>query len=151
MSLRVSAAVLLAVLVGTTAAGCVAAGPRDGFLTLSGSEATEPPTCTVAAPVSVETLDGTDLQSCLPLGQELVFPDGYREMLGETSGSSVSAPGAGFVYNWVSVGRWGLVAARASDDCSDVREWGHPEALRRVHEAFGADWACDDAESSDRG
>lgn len=150
MSLRVFAAVLLAVLVGTTVSSC-AVGPRDGFLTLSGSDATEPPTCSVAAPVGVESLDGTDLQACLPFGQELVFPDGYREMLGETSGSSSSSPGTGFVYDWVTVGRWGLVAARASDDCSDVQEWGHPEALRRVHEAFGADWVCEDAEPSDRG
>jgi hypothetical protein len=69
VSLRVFAAVLLAVLVGTTLSSC-AAGPRDGFLTLSGSDATEPPTCSVAAPVRVESLDGTDVQSCLPSGQE---------------------------------------------------------------------------------
>ena len=151
VSLRVSAVVLLAVLVGTTASGCVAAGQRDGVLTLSGSDAVEPPTCTVSAPVSVETLDGTDPQACLPLGQELVFPDGYRTQVGECSGNSGSYPGAGFAYHWVTVGRWGLVAARASDDCSEVQRWGHPEALRRLDEAFAPGWACEDAEPSDRG
>lgn len=45
-------------------------------------------------------------------------------------------------YAYESVGNWGLVAARASAGCADVEEWGNPEAIRRVHEAFGTHWAC---------
>ena len=111
-------------------------------LTLTAGEATLP-ACTTAASVPVETLNTEQLPRCEPVGQTLVFPDGEQIQLPEQQGGSGSLnPGSGYRYAYESVGNWGLVAARAKADCSAVQEWGNPEALRRVHEAFGEDWVC---------
>jgi hypothetical protein len=123
--------------------GCGHQGTKDGYLTLSASESTLAP-CPTAAPVLVEALDTDRLPECDPVGQVLVFPDGEHVQLPEQQGgggsSSNSASDTRYVYQ--SVGNWGLVAARATTDCSRVDEWGNPEGLRRVHQAFGNDWAC---------
>lgn len=123
--------------------GCAQHDRDDDFLTLSAGEATLSP-CTAAAPVSVEQLDTTRLPTCDPLGQVLVFPDGEQLQLPEQQGGGGASSGSSSDtrYSWQSVGNWGLVAARSSADCSEIDEWGNPEALRRVHEAFGTDWAC---------
>lgn len=140
--LRTGLVLVLTLAVGVVLVGCAQQGTKDGVLTLTADEATLAP-CPTAAPVLVESLRTTDLPTCEPIGQVLVFPDGEQVQLGEQAGGGgASSPGRGFTYVWESVGNWGLVAARVSDDCRQTREWGTPEAVRRVHDAFGADWAC---------
>jgi hypothetical protein len=132
----------LVVAVAFSLTSCSQRGADDGYLVLAAGEATLS-TCTTAAPVLVETLNTEQLPSCAPIGQTLVFPDGVQIQLPEQQGGGSSNPGSGYLYGYQSVGNWGLVAARAKTDCSAVQEWGNPEALRRVHEAFGSEWVCD--------
>lgn len=121
---------------------CTHQGQDDGYLTLTAGEATLS-ACPTAAPVEVEALRTEELPTCDPVGQTLVFPDGEQIQLPEQpGGGGASTSGSGDHYAYQSVGNWGLAAARADADCSNVQEWGNPEALRRVHEAFGSGWAC---------
>lgn len=121
---------------------CSQRGADGGYLTLTAGEATLP-ACATAAPVLVETLNTEQLPSCDPIGQTLVFPDGEQIQLPEQQGGGGSSNSeSDYRYAYQSVGNWGLVAARAKTDCSAVQVWGNPEALRRVHEAFGKKWVC---------
>jgi hypothetical protein len=124
--------------------GCVAVGPQEGVLTLTGSDAVPLPACKDAAPVSVAALASDDPPECEPIGQVLVFPDGGQLQLPEESiGVGSQAGSSGVRYSYSGVGRFGVVAAQADPGCVDVQEWGTPEALRRVHDAFGPRWMCD--------
>ncbi|MFJ3029209.1 hypothetical protein ACIPEQ_10255 [Curtobacterium sp. NPDC087080] len=139
--------VLVPAVLGVLAAvltGCVAVGPQEGVLTLTGSDAVPLPACDHAAPVPVAALASDDLPACEPVGQVLVFPDGGQLQLPEESIGAGSQAGSSDVrYSYSGVGRFGVVAAQAGPGCVDVREWGTPEALRRVHDAFGSRWMCD--------
>lgn len=126
-------------------AGCAVGSVDDGYLTLTADESTLA-ACPPAASAMVESLDTDELPACDPVGQVLVFPDGAQLQLPEQQGGggagASSSTRSDAWYSYQSVGNWGLVAARSDPECSAVREWGNPEALRRVHEAFGPDWAC---------
>jgi len=124
--------------------GCVAVGPEEGVLTLTGSDAAPLPVCNGAAPVSVSALASDDPPACEPTGQVLVFPDGGQLQLpGGSLGTGSQAAASGVRYAYSGVGRFGVVAAQAGPGCVDVQEWGTPDALRRVHDAFGSRWMCD--------
>lgn len=122
---------------------CSMQGAHDGYLTLTAGEATLT-ACPSAGPVAVETLRTSALPTCDPVGQVLVFPDGEQLQLSEQQGGGGASSSAtsSYWYAYEDVGNWGLVAARSDSECSEVLEWGNPEALRRVHEAFGTGWAC---------
>ncbi|ROR36516.1 hypothetical protein EDF63_0642 [Curtobacterium sp. JUb34] len=125
MNLRtpdVSGLLLAAVLSITS---CAHQDQDDGYLTLTAGEATLS-ACPTAAPVQVEALR----------------TDGEQIQLPEQQGGGASTSGPGDQYTYQNVGNWGLVAAQADADCSHVQEWGNPEALRRVHKAFGGGWVC---------
>lgn len=145
MKSRAVAIWFLATIGTASLTGCAAWSVDGKYLTLTADEATLAP-CPSSAPVVVESLDSKELPVCDPVGQVLVFPDGAQLQLPEQQGGG----GAGesfntrsdYWYSYQSVGNWGLVAARSDQECSELREWGNPEALRRVHEAFGTAWAC---------
>ncbi len=124
--------------------GCVAVGPQEGFLTLTGSDAVPLPACDDAAPVPSPRSRPTTCRRASRVGQVLVFPDGGQLQLPEESIGVGSQAGSSDVrYSYSGVGRFGVVAAQAGPGCVDVHEWGTPEALRRVHDAFGSRWMCD--------
>ena len=142
MNLRALAVSGLLLAASLSITSCTHQGQDDGYLTLTAGEATLS-ACPTAAPVEVEALRTEELPTCDPIGQTLVFPDGEQIQLPEQQGGGgASTSGSGDHYAYQSVGNWGLVAARADADCSRVQEWGNPEALRRVHEAFGSGWVC---------
>lgn len=143
MVLRIPVLCGLLVAASLSITACSQNGTRDGYLTLAANESTLS-ACPTAAPVGVEALDTDQLPTCDPVGQVLVFPDGEQVQLPEQQGGggSSSSSTSEYLYAYESVGNWGLVAARVTADCSGLQEWGNPEALRRVHEAFGHDWAC---------
>jgi hypothetical protein len=141
-------AVAALVVIGASAVvlvGCSLQGGGDDVLQLGAGEATLPACPTNSPePIPVETLDTAQKPSCEPTDRALLFSDGERLQLAKEVGQSsgqADATGDSW-YTYQSVGNWGLVAARASSDCSRIEEWGGREAIRRVHEAFGPKWAC---------
>lgn len=141
---RVLGAMSLLVVAVVSMTSCSGFDADDGYLTLAAGEATLS-ACPTEAPILVEALNTEHMPTCDPVGQTLVFPDGEQIQLPEQRGGggwSRSASGSDFRYAYQSVGNWGLVAARVDGDCSSIQEWGNPEAIRRVHDAFGNEWAC---------
>lgn len=132
--------IAICMLFSTTACAGIGGGPA---LELGQGESTLR-ACPENEPLNVETLKTSDMPSCEPVNRELVFPDNERVPLGgeDTAGGGVAGTDSDYWYAYQYVGNWGLVAARARTDCSSIEEWGNPEALRRVHEAFGKRWAC---------
>jgi hypothetical protein len=144
VKLRVLGAMSLLVVVVVSMTSCSGLDSDDRYLTLAAGEATLSG-CPTQAPIMVEALNTKLMPTCDPIGQTLVFPDGEQIQLPEQQGGggwSRSASESDFRYAYRSVGNWGLVAARVDGDCSSIQEWGNPEAIRRVHDAFGNEWAC---------
>ncbi|PZF58750.1 hypothetical protein DEJ23_02790 [Curtobacterium sp. MCSS17_008] len=143
MALRPLLAPALLGVLAVLLTGCVAVGPQQGYLTLTGSDAVALPPCGSPDPVPVAAL-ATDVPAeCEPAGQALVFPGGEQVQLpAETIGTGAQVSASGVVRSYVGVGRYGIVAAESGSGCSEVREWGTAEGLRRVHAAFGPEWMC---------
>lgn len=112
----------------------------DVPLVLSGSDA-RLPYCTTYDPVIVAELATDTLPTCAPHGVELRFPDGAVFDLPDEPGTGAMSAG-GHDYTYVDVGAFGLYASRADHACVQIEQWGTPEAIRRVTEAFGDDYAC---------
>ena len=132
----ITAALLLAVGLLVLA---VRADP-DVPLSLSPAE-TDIPYCNTDEPVIVADLTTDTLPTCAPHAVELRFPDGaVIDLPDQPSTGALSA--GGHRYAFVDVGVFGMYASRADDACATVEQWGTPEAVRRVTEAFGDDAPC---------
>ncbi|MFP7833548.1 hypothetical protein [Marisediminicola sp. LYQ134] len=102
--------------------------------------------CLSYEPVDVLSLNTPTPLGCEPQGTDLVFPDGTRLTLPSSdlgAGSLRTNGNTGNKYEYVSVGIYGLYASQSSSDCSEVQEWGSPEARERVHEVLGRNYACE--------
>lgn len=122
-----------AAILAVSLSGCVAAS-----YSLTPAES-DIPVCEDHSPVSVESLNDSELASCDLVGTELVFPDGVHLMVGDAMGaeSSSGATGCGPMYSFYNVGIYGIVASRTDSDGSHTTWWGRPRALKKVHDAFG--------------
>ncbi|ROS61362.1 hypothetical protein EDF38_0451 [Frigoribacterium sp. PhB160] len=118
-----------------------ASGPGTGVLSLSGAEA-DIPLCSTFEPVEVGSLVTDERPACTPHGVPLVFPDGATLDLPEQDPGTGATTVGQTTYSYVGVGVFGLYASRAGADCDAADEWGSAEAIARVHEAFGDDYAC---------
>jgi hypothetical protein len=135
-------------LAGVTAALLLALGllvlavrsDPDVPLTLTPAES-DIPYCSNYDPVIVADLTTDTLPTCAPRGVELRFPDGAVLTLPDEPGSGAMSAG-GHDYTYVDVGIFGMYASRADDACEHLEQWGTPEAVRRVTEAFGDNAAC---------
>jgi hypothetical protein len=125
------------------AASCLAGCSLRRGLTLTPEEA-DLAACANAALVPVEDLN-TDEVDCDASGSTLVFPDGTELEMGILAGSGNRQDGLpGPKYAYVNVGRFGIVAAQSKAGCVDSVLWGSTEGTKRVLEAFGNEWPCED-------
>jgi hypothetical protein len=138
--MKLLAGLLTAVLVVTVLLVLAVRADPDVPLSLSGADA-RIPYCTTYEPVIVADLTTETLPTCAPHGVELRFPDGYVIDLPDEPGTGGRSDG-GHDYTYVDVGAFGMYAARADHACEQIEQWGTPEAIRRVTEAFGDDAAC---------
>ncbi|KQS17544.1 hypothetical protein [Frigoribacterium sp. Leaf186] len=138
--MKLLAGLLTAVLVVTVLLVLAVRADPDVPLSLSGADA-RIPYCTTYEPVIVADLTTDTLPTCAPHGVEMRFPDGYVIDLPDEPGTGGRSDG-GHDYTYVDVGAFGMYAARADHACEQIEQWGTPEAIRRVTEAFGDDYVC---------
>jgi len=112
----------------------------DVPLILTAAE-TDIPWCSTDEPVIVADLSTDALPTCAPHGVEMRFPDGAVIDLPDEPGTGARSVGV-HDYTYVDVGIFGMYASRADRACEHVEQWGTPEAVRRVTEAFGDDAPC---------
>jgi hypothetical protein len=143
--MKVLAGIVAALLVVSVLLVLAVKSEPKTVMTLSGADA-RIPYCTTYDPVIVAELTTDTLPTCAPHGVEMRFPDGFVIDLPDEPGTG-SRSGGGHEYTYVDVGAFGLYASRADRACEHVEQWGTPEAIRRVTEAFGDDYACVPARS----
>ncbi|TPW77875.1 hypothetical protein [Schumannella soli] len=135
--------VLLSGCLAVPAAGSLGGGASRG-LVLDASELTLP-VCDADIRVEVESL--TAEPDCrLEQHLTLVFPDGTELDVSPNTGAANQWDTASRRHwAYAAVGDYGAAAATFTDDCHDYVEWGRPDALRKLEDAFGAHhaWACD--------
>lgn len=114
----------------------------QGILHLSQNEFTEP-TCATTRDIPADELTAAADESCRPVGSTIVFPSGDRITV-QGGGGTVFANGDDTTrYAYEDVGDYGVVAARYTEDCTDVETWGPTEAITKIRAAFGEHWPCD--------
>ena len=138
--MKLLAGLLTAALVVTVLLVLAVRADPDVPLSLSGADA-RIPYCTTYEPVVAVDLSTETLPACAPHGVELRFPDGAVFDLPDEPGTGAMSSG-GHDYTYVDVGAFGMYASRADHACEQIEQWGTPEAIRRVTEAFGDDAAC---------
>jgi hypothetical protein len=138
--MKVLAGIVTALLVVSVLLVIAVKSEPKTVMTLSGSDA-RIPYCTTYDPVIVADLTTETLPTCAPHGVELRFPDGFVIDLPDEPGAG-GRPSERYDYGYVDVGAFGMYASRADHDCEHIEQWGTPEAIRRVTEAFGDDYAC---------
>ncbi|NRD26331.1 hypothetical protein [Frigoribacterium sp. VKM Ac-2836] len=138
--MKVLAGIVAALLVVSVLLVLAVRADPDVPLVLSGSDA-RLPSCTTYDPVIVADLRTEALPACAPHGVEMRFPDGFVIDLPDEPGTG-SRSGGGHDYTYVDVGAFGMYASQADRACEQIEQWGTPEAIRRVTEAFGDDYAC---------
>jgi hypothetical protein len=138
--MKVLAGIATALLVVSVLLVLAVRADPDVPLVLSGSDA-RLPYCTTYDPVLVADLTTETLPACAPHGVEMRFPDGFVIDLPDEPGAG-GRPSERYDYGYVDVGAFGMYASRADHDCEHIEQWGTPEAIRRVTDAFGDDYAC---------
>ena len=102
------------------------------------------PVCADLSTVLVENL-ATDRTDCALTGASLTFPDGVEVPIDEFAGSGMRTDNkSDYTYHFVNVGNFGFVASRANSGCVEREVWGSAEGQRRVFEAFGDEWPCEE-------
>ena len=120
-----------------TLAGCT----PTNVLTLTPDEF-DLPACNDLSTVLVEDL-GTDRADCNLAGASLTFPDGTEVQLDKYGSGGHYADGLSeYLYSWESVGDYGIVAAKHTEDCSTIEIWGTREARKQLNESGGKSWFC---------